>query len=707
MSTISVSSRRGTETTRRLATTLLVLLAVGVAAGAAAGVAPTDAADATEVSTAENATSNQTLTVVSYNDIQTAASNPTAMGRLVGTVNERRAAHDNPTIVIGGGDQVSPNSLSPVSNWTVPVGSLNTLDPAAEVIGNHDLDFGFEPVDDFAAASDFPWLMANVVTENGETIPGTKNYTVVNRGGVEVGIVGLADGAIKPKTAVDFDKAGYDVADYNQVGSRIATDLKENHGVDVVIAAAHIGIPESKNLANNTENIDVIVTGDDELVYPPQETSGAIITEAGGNAAFVGELNLTVSDDDVSMDSGRLIEIGANATVNETVRDYVNDSRGSQLSTVAGNITTEMDSTSANYAGETAWGNVITDSFRAKTGAEVAMTNAGGIRGDFTFGQGPVTYDDIYTSLPFGNTLVTKEMTGAQLDQYLASEVTTLESGTYGAQPQLQVSGITYEYVPHDDATDIVQDVHVNGEPISPTETYNVTVNSYMAGGPQLENLPTVGEDLTLYGTAAVDYIENNAPLSPEVEGRIQRVDSTAESVSVSTSGSTYTVTAETSEDFAAINGTVYVTAPGTSTQVEATSASFDGDDTLTATFDNGSIQSLANETAADQLELYTEYDSTEYQMITHDHPRFNADIAINSVGPTLPGESTPAKSIDSDPLLEDINGDGEANMADVRSLLDNRNAPVVQNNPTAFDFNGDGNIDIYDVVALYNEISN
>ena len=338
------------------------------------------------------------------------------------------------------------------------------------------------------------------------------------------------------------------------------------------------------------------------------------------------------------------------------------------------------------------------------------MTNSGGIRGNFKFGPGPVTYDDIYTSLPFGNTLVTKAMTGAQLEEYLASQVTTLESQsgqTYGAQHGLQVSDVTYEYVPHDNASDIVQDVYIDGEPMDPTETYNVTVNSYMAGGPQLENLPTVGEDLTLYGTAAVDYIENNAPLSPEVEGRIQRVDSTAESVSVSTSGSTYTVTAETSEDFAAINGTVYVTAPGTSTQVEATSASFDGDDTLTATFDRGAINALVNGAAADKLELYTEYDSTEYQMITHENPRFNADIDVSSAPPTIPGANNPAKDLNGDGTFEDLNGDGQFTPADVTTLFNNRNSAAVQNNAALFDYNGDGDVTPADVTRLFAQVGN
>jgi len=701
------------EMRRQLTKTVLAVFLVAAAGGLVATATAADSTGTAEtVETNSSVADNATVTIISYNDIQTSASDPTRMGHLAGLIEERRAAHDNPTVVIGGGDQVSPSSLSPVSNWTVPVAALNQIQPDADVIGNHDLDYGFGAVENFSAESEFPWLLANVVTEDGETVPGTRNYTVVERGGVRVGVVGLVDDAIKSKTAVDFAENGYRVADFSTVGDRIATQLKTEENVDVVVAAAHIGVPESQELARETENIDAIVTGDDEIRYPPNATDGVVITEAAGGGDFVGELNLSVSGGEVTMDSGRLIEVTEDSPTNEETFSLVNESRGRFLSTVAGETDVRMDSTFANYNVETRWGNLVTDAFRAETGAEVAITNSGGIRGNFKFGPGEVTYNDVYTSLPFGNTLVTKRLSGQELRQFLESQVTTLESEDgqrFGEQAALQVSGVTYEFVPHESADRLVQDVHVNGEPLDPEATYNVTVNSFMAGwtmfdyGWSMPDQPTVSEDFTLYGTAAVDYIEENSPVAPEVDGHIQRVDSTVDG-DIAESGDTVTATVETPADFGGLNGTPTLTAPAADSTA-AESASVEGE-TITVTFDADGVESVLSEAGTPNLELYAPYDSTEQDLVFFDHARLNADLRVQTVDAPLPGGSGPPSSMDGDNQLEDIDGDGDGGVEDVVLLLNARDSGIVQENPDRFDFDDDGDVDISDVTALYEEIA-
>jgi 2',3'-cyclic-nucleotide 2'-phosphodiesterase (5'-nucleotidase family) len=578
-----------------------------------------------------------TLTVLSYNDIQTAASNPTKMGRLVGAVQQRRGAVGNPTVVVGGGDQVSPSSLSPVSNWTVPVETLNVLDPAAEVVGNHDLDYGFEPVRNFSAASEFPWLVANVRQTDGGSVPGTKNYTVVERGGVRIGVVGLVDEAIKPKTAVKFGKEGYEVTDFVTTGDRIATKLKEEENVDVVIAAAHIGVPESKELARGTDDIDLIVTGDDEVAFGPKTVDGTTIMEAEARAEYLAEANLTVGNDTVAFENGTLRTVAENDAfpVNETAERIVDESRGKYLSKVAGRTTAPLDSTfSSNYAEDTGWGSIVTDSFRAQTGAEVAITNAGGIRGNFVIDEGSVTYDDVYTSLPFGNYLVTKEMTGEQLREFLASQVTQLDA-SYGGQAQLQVSGITYEFVDRPGAEAEVTDVYVGGEPLDPDATYDVTVNSYMAGwtfgdryGWNMSDLPTVENDYTLYGTATVEYIEANSPVSPPETDRIRRVTTDVGVASVTTEDQTTVLTFEKPANATAINATSFGVENETSGAVDATDARLDGD-ALVVSVATSELRALDNE--SESLQVYGRYNDSHWngQRSGFENSVVNGDVRL------------------------------------------------------------------------------
>jgi 5'-nucleotidase/UDP-sugar diphosphatase len=626
---------------------LVVAGAVGPAtAGAAAQTVETNsgtasgAASASVATPTNNSTDGTTLTVLAYNDIQTAAAEDGNFPRMVTLVNQRRAAHENPTVVVGGGDEVSPHALSPLSQWRVPIRSLNVLDPDAEVVGNHDLDYGFDGVQNFSQASEFPWLMANIVDEQtGEPIPGTKPYTVVERDGVKVGIIGLADQAIKSKTAVDFDEEGYELRNYSDVASKYATELKEEQNVDVVITAAHVGVPESKTLARNTENVDVVVTGDDEVEYPPQTTDGTVIVEAEARAEHVAELNLTIENGTVTAYDGRLLGVDDSVPKNETVSNIITSARSDELNDPIGKTTVALDARfSSNYHDETALGNMITDSFRAQTGADVAITNSGGIRSNAVYGPGNVTAGDVYNILPFRNTLVTVELTGTELKQLLASQVVTLESYTgqrYGVEAQLQVSGVTYEMASHEDQRPYIREAWVNGDPLEPNETYTVTVNSYMAGwdGSVLTDAPRVNTTNVLYGTALLEYIEANSPVSPEDTNRIRRVDDFAEVESVSVRKGTATITLDAPNGTnAAVADSFYLTHANSSTRVAADSVTVE-DDTVQVEFEMKKIAPYVGKRG--QVELYGKYSTSAYERVYFEHSVLNADLERGLFGET------------------------------------------------------------------------
>jgi 5'-nucleotidase/UDP-sugar diphosphatase len=619
---------------RRTLTVLVVLCLVTVGFAPAVSAADAQADGAT---TAENESSAQqtTLTILQYNDIQTAASQDGNFPRLAHLIDERRAAHDNPTVVLGGGDQVSPHSLSPTSQWRTPIAALNAIEPDAEVIGNHDLDFGFEAVEKFAGESNFPWLMANVVQEDsGDPIPGTEPYEVIEKGDVTVGVIGIADEAIKGKTAVDFDEKGYVVQDHVETTQKYATQLKEEENVDVVVVLGHVGIPESKEIARNVDEVDAIAVGDDEREYPPKEISGTIVMEAEGRAAHLNEVNLTIQDGEVVSWNGRMLDVTEDIPKDEEVSTIITEARGEQLSTVLGTSEVELDSRFAsNYADETALGNMITDAFRWKTGAEVAITNAGGIRSNSVYGPGEITAGDVYSILPFGNSLVTVELTGAELKQLLASQVTTARTGEFGGQAQLQVSGVQYEwadnaFLPWDER---IRDVYVNGEPLDEDETYTVTVNSYMAGwdGSVLEDAPRVSTTEALYGTVTAEYITEKGTVAPEKTDRIRRTDAVVPSAPVLTNGEdTATAVVKRPAFSENVDEESFYVLNETGHRLEAESVKVT-ENRIFVRFDDAALRQLAEN--SDDLELYGEYvdPTTNDQRIAWETSVLNSDIEV------------------------------------------------------------------------------
>lgn len=79
--------------------------------------------------------------------------------------------------------------------------------------------------------------------------------------------------------------------------------------------------------------------------------------------------------------------------------------------------------------------------------------------------------------------------------------------------------------------------------------------------------------------------------------------------------------------------------------------------------------------------------------------------VEASVTNPTLPGQDTPAANLDSDPQLEDVNGDGDGNIFDAITLYNSRNSDAVQNNVELFDFTDDGVVDLFDAIGLYNEL--
>lgn len=622
-----------------------------------ADVSPT--ATGTAITPQTDAENTTTVTVLSYNDIQTAAAKDGNLPRLVTLIDRRRAAHDNPTVVVGAGDQIGPHALSPVSQWRAPVDVLDLVDPDADTIGNHEFDYGLAGVSGATADSEFPWLATNLVNAStGDPFDGTEEYEIVERGGVRVGIIGLVDeGATYGKTNIDFAAEGVTVEEYTEDGPETAAYLKQEENVDVVVALAHTGVPDAKELAESDtrDAIDVIAVGDDEIRYPPQETSGSIITEGVARARYLGELNLTVNTEtnDVTAWNGRLVNVTDDIEKNETASRIVTDYRAEvSLDSNVTETETALDARfTTNYHRESNYGNLVTDSFRAQTGADVAITNAGGIRSDSVYGPGNITGGDVFNTLPFPNTLVTVELTGAELKQTLASQVVTLESETgqqFGAEISQQVSGVRFEWVAHEGAEPTIRDVWVNRagpdapprwEPLRENETYEVTVNSFMADGGSsypLADKPRVAETDTLYAEALVDYLEPKDRIAPTVEGRMRRVDSVVYARNVSRSGGTVTVTFDAPANATAVNASSFYVQNATGATVDAVDARFDeANGTVSVRFDAVAVRPLVR--PGGDLDVYGSYTDAEYegQWVYWSSAVMNGDVDVTDLPTT------------------------------------------------------------------------
>jgi 5'-nucleotidase len=174
-----------------------------------------------------------------------------------------------------------------------------------------------------------------------------------------------------------------------------------------------------------------------------------------------------------------------------------------------------------NEAGESALGNVIADAQRAALKTDFAFMNPGGIRKDLL--AGTITYRDLFAVQPFGNSLVSMRLTGAQIYALLNQQ--------WSNHPQriLKVSGLTYTWDNTRPLYDRVIEVRQQGKPIDRTAVYTVATNDFLAAGGDkfsvfLQGKEQVGGPIDL--KALISYIKDfTGPITAGIDGRIQRLN--------------------------------------------------------------------------------------------------------------------------------------------------------------------------------------
>lgn len=71
---------------------------------------------------------------------------------------------------------------------------LNKMHIDAACLGNHELDYALEEIIDLTKKNNFPWIMSNVVNSlTDEGIAQTLEYYILEKNGVKIGIMGLAE----------------------------------------------------------------------------------------------------------------------------------------------------------------------------------------------------------------------------------------------------------------------------------------------------------------------------------------------------------------------------------------------------------------------------------------------------------------------------------------------------------------------------------
>lgn len=468
------------------------------------------------------------------------------------------------SVLVSSGDNIGASPLPSALFHDEPtIDLLDELGLAASAAGNHEFDEGFaelqriqkggcNPTDGcvfeptFGGAK-FPIMGANVTHDAGD--PALPASTVVEVGGVRLGIIGatLRDlPSVVTPTAIAGLKFGDEVAAIDKASAALTAQ-----GVNAQIVVMHQGDdgagggPSDCKVAPNgpgTAIAEAVSPAVDAVfsAHTHQQYVCTVTDPAGAPRPFVQGLSfgrlLSVADLTIDPATDEVDRAKTRAHNEVVTRDVPPDPAAEKIIDAAvaesgpianaevGQISADLVR-AAPASGEEPLGDVIADAqldaTRQSAGAQIAITNPGGIRADLVAGPGGVvTYGAAFAVQPFSNIMQTLTITGAQLK-------TALEQQWQGqSEPKiLQISStLSYTASASAPAGSKVSNIVVAGIPVDPTRTYRVSVNNFLAAGG--DNFAAFKSGIDVSGgpidlDAFVSYLKAHKGLAPPPADRI------------------------------------------------------------------------------------------------------------------------------------------------------------------------------------------
>lgn len=469
------------------------------------------------------------------------------------------------SVFVSAGDLIGASPLvSALFHDEPTVEAMNAMGLDVNGVGNHEFDAGLaelrrlqrggpHPVDPDAdgqpfAGAAFDFLAANVIDDaTGETI--FPPYVVRRFAGVDVAFIGLTLQDTPSIVAADAIQ-GLSFRAEAQTVNALVPALR-GQGIEAIVVLLHLGGasaggpsdcgsgltgPLAEVVADLHEAVDVVIAGhsNDEFVC---RVGGTWVTMADSRGRLftiidavldpaTGDLAVRAAENVPNAQAG----VTPDPVVAALIDRYVALS-ATRANAVIGAVAAGL-SREPNAAGESPLGGVIADAHLASTqaeGAVVAFTNSGGIRTGLPGGaDGGVTYGEAFAAQPFGNSLVTMTLTGAQIETLLESQF----RGEAGEDSDvLQVSrGFSYAWNasrPIGDRVDPAT-IAIHGVSLDPAAPYRVTANSFLADGGDgftvfTEGTERIGGALDI--DALVAYFGVVSPVGPGPQARITRLN--------------------------------------------------------------------------------------------------------------------------------------------------------------------------------------
>lgn len=380
----------------------------------------------------------------------------------------------------------------------------------------------------------FPMLASNVRDTQGKTV--LAPYTVKRFAGIPVGFIGAVTRST-PSIVVPSGVAGLSFGDEADAVNRSVQELKAQ-GVNAIVAVFHeggeVGPAQQRGDWNDTRctgahgpvfeiarrlspEIGIVFSGHSHQGYRCEFEGRLIIqgTSYGRGLSVVDtaldpatrrfvtartrSINLPVLNEKTEPAVRERLAAAVPAPWGAALREARPDGQVAQLIARYAELTAPTAARpvgritglfTRSGAADSSAGRLIADAQLAATqppargGAQLAFMNPGGIRSDLDCGGAPppcaVTFGQVFTMQPFGNSLVVMSLSGDEIKALLEAQQKPAAAEPSFLQPS---AGFTYTWQADAPAGERVRDMRLHGQPLVPAQRYRVTVNSFLAEG--------------------------------------------------------------------------------------------------------------------------------------------------------------------------------------------------------------------------------
>jgi len=306
------------------------------------------------------------------------------------------------------------------------------------MLGNHELNLGQEHLKRALGKHlSFPMVVSNLNFADPALSEKLQDRVVIETpSGLKVGFFSMVSPRFLSSTRAGGNVSVY--PDSRRIAQRSIDKLRDR-GVQAVVMLSHATFEENRALAAELEGLSLILSGDSHY---GTEAKITWVTGSGGwpvALASAGDNGKTLPMFTLTLHRGRPVPemsvidsrtVSRSLTPDPAVQALTEKFSGRMnalLNEPIGSFASAVDARRQSVRnGAAPIGNFLADALRWASGADIAVINAGSIRGDRIFPAGPISIKTVYELLPFQNQVIIKEMKGRDIHRMLEYSASAL-----------------------------------------------------------------------------------------------------------------------------------------------------------------------------------------------------------------------------------------------------------------------------------------